>query len=74
MNDSACSPRSRYFKHYQTAFDRIAVHLDRTHPNLENEKIQRAIELIFGRRPTNTTFEGASPYIPGDHPGHAENS
>jgi len=75
MNDpihSTPKPRSRYFKHYQPALDRITAHLDRTHPNLENEKIERVIELLFGPRPTNTTFEGMS-YIPDNQPSHGQN-
>jgi hypothetical protein len=77
MNDpihSPPKPRSCYFKHYQLALDRITAHLERTHPNFEMEKIQEVMELLFGPRPTNTTFEGASPYIPDNQPGNGDNS
>jgi hypothetical protein len=56
---STPKPRSRYFKHYQRAFDRINAHLERTNPELEDQRIQEMIRRLFGIRPSETKFESS---------------
>jgi len=44
---------------YNKALDRIDDHLERTYPEVEEEKIKKVILLLFGEEPENTTFENA---------------
>ncbi len=48
--------RSRYLDSLRPALARIEDHLERTQPDLEAEKIKKVITILFGERPSNTTF------------------
>jgi hypothetical protein len=60
--------RSRRISGYLQSLERIDAFLEKANPELEREKINRAIVLLFGERPDITDFRDASPYSPGSAP------
>jgi len=41
---------------YKPALDRIDAYLERTNPELEDEKVRQAMLLVFGERPEVTDY------------------
>ena len=51
-------PRSAaHLARYNKALDRIDDYLERTYPEVEEEKIKKVMVLLFGEEPENTTFQ-----------------
>ena len=47
------SSRSAVLASYRGVIDRIDKHLELTYPEVEDVRIQKAIDLLFGVRPTS---------------------
>jgi hypothetical protein len=53
--------RCRLINGYLPALERIDSALEEAYPELEESKIKRAMELLFGERPTITDFSDQFP-------------
>jgi len=47
-NRRARKPRSRFFRTWQPALERMNEHLEDKYPEVEDEKVSRACEMLFG--------------------------